>query len=257
MAARRPLGVAVRAQGESESGVPSTLTLTEAYKALGLPEGSSYDEVLSAKNRLLEGAGNNMERKMEVEAAYDLIFSSQLRARLTGDLPVSSNVRFADVQRRRPASPPAPASGAAAAAQKAQQLLGGLRGGGGGGVVVAPPAPRTAATAATVYGVLAAWTLAQGLLEPAPATPAADVPGLQLALATAATVYLLREEKRAGLGKAAGLALAGLVAGTFLGAAVQSWLRVDIIPLGPLSSPGALVGEFSIAGLAAVCLFLG
>lgn len=135
VAARRPLGVAVRAQGESESGalgwarpttaaaataglppsgslcrlprlfacfthksglhvtaedwygfqfeihqympgyglrplagVPSTLTLTEAYKALGLPEGSSYDEVLSAKNRLLEGAGNNMERKMEVRA---------------------------------------------------------------------------------------------------------------------------------------------------------------------------------------------
>lgn len=26
--------------------------------------------------------------------------------------------------------------------------------------------------------------------------------------------------------------------------------------LQPLSSPGALVGEFSIAGLAAVCLFL-
>lgn len=50
------------------AGVPSTLTLTEAYKALGLPEGSSYDEVLSAKNRLLEGAGNNMERKMEVRA---------------------------------------------------------------------------------------------------------------------------------------------------------------------------------------------
>lgn len=36
--------------------------------------------------------------------------------------------------------------------------------------------------------------------------------------------------------QAAGLALAGLVAGTFLGAAVQSWLRVDIIPLG-VSAP--------------------
>lgn len=46
--------------------MPSTRTLSEAYAALGLPEGSTYDEVLSAKNRLLEGAGNNMERKMEV-----------------------------------------------------------------------------------------------------------------------------------------------------------------------------------------------
>ena len=167
-----------------------------------------------------------------MEAAYDLIFSSQLRARLTGDLPVATNVRFADVQRRGAAPPPPPA------AQKAQQLLGGLGGrlgglgGGGGGVAVAPPSQRTAATAGAIYGLLAAWTLAQGLLEPTPTTAAADVPGLQLALATAATVYLLREEKRAGLGKAVGLALGGLVLGTLLGSAVQGWLRVDIIPLG-------------------------
>lgn len=238
-------------------------------------------------------------------------------ARLTGDLPVASNVRFADV--RRPA-PPAPPAGAAAAAQKAQQLLQGIP---GGGVAVQAPRPRTATTAAAVFGVLAAWTLAQGLLEPSPQSAAADVPGVQLALATAATVYLLREEKRMGLGKAIGLALVGLVVGTFVGAAVQSWLRVDIIPLGvsggavlvggqlagkepaaaaagdalrpgpaagmhrrvqacaashaavsrppaaaraadrrccaapqALSSPGILVGEFSIIALAAVCLFL-
>ncbi len=31
--------------------------------------------------------------------------------------------------------------------------------------------------------------------------------------------------------RAGGLAVAGLVAGTLLGAALQSWLRVDIIPI--------------------------
>ncbi len=143
-------------------------------------------------------------------------------------------VRFADVRRQRPAAGrggsgagAGPAAGAAAAAQKA---LAGLQG--GAGVVVAPPPARTAATVAGVYGALAAWTLAQGLLEPSPAAAAADVPGAQLALATAATVYLLREQKRVGLGKAAALTLAGLVVGTFVGAAAQSWLRVDVIPLG-------------------------
>lgn len=140
---------------------------------------------------------------------------------------MATNVRFADVQQRRRQAPP-PTAGAAAA-QKAKQLLGGLS---GGGVVVARPAPRTATTAGVLFGVLAAWTLAQGLLEPQPATAAADVPGLQLALGTAATVYLLREEKRAGLGKAVALALGGLVLGTLVGSAVQSWLRIDIIPLG-------------------------
>ncbi|EFN57194.1 hypothetical protein CHLNCDRAFT_143604 [Chlorella variabilis] len=232
------------------TGVPPALTLSEAYATLGLGEGSAYDEVLAAKNVLLERHADDLERRYQVEQAYDLIFASQLRARLTGDLPVASNVRFADV--RRPA-PPAPPAGAAAAAQKAQQLLQGIP---GGGVAVQAPRPRTATTAAAVFGVLAAWTLAQGLLEPSPQSAAADVPGVQLALATAATVYLLREEKRMGLGKAIGLALVGLVVGTFVGAAVQSWLRVDIIPLGALSSPGILVGEFSIIALAAVCLFL-
>jgi hypothetical protein len=173
---------------------------------------------------------------VQIEAAYDLIFSSQLQARLTGSLPVSTNVRFADVRRR----PTAPAA-ANTATQKAQQLLQGLRGGGGGGrggsgggaaIRVQAPAPQTAATAGAVFGGLAVWTLAQGLLEPTLQAAAADVPGLQLALAIAATVYLLREQKRVGLGKAAGLALAGLVAGTLVGAGVQSWLRVDIIPLG-------------------------
>lgn len=64
MSAKRPPSSRTRLL----AGMPSTRTLTEAYKALGLPEGSSYDEVLAAKNRLLEGAGSNMERKMEVRA---------------------------------------------------------------------------------------------------------------------------------------------------------------------------------------------
>lgn len=162
-------------------------------------------------------------------------------------------VRFADVRRQRSATGrggssagAGPGAGAAAAAQKA---LAGLQG--GAGVVVAPPPARTAATVAGVYGALAAWTLAQGLLEPSPAAAAADVPGAQLALATAATVYLLREQKRVGLGKAAALTLAGLVVGTFVGAAVQSWLRVDVIPLGVSQGAG---GKAGVSGAVGVCV---
>jgi uncharacterized membrane protein YfcA len=140
---------------------------------------------------------------------------------------VASNVRFADVQQRRRAPAAATPAGPV---QKAQQMLQGI--GGGGGVAVRAPAQQTATTASAVFGVLAAWTLAQGLLEPSPEAAALDVPSLQLALATAASVYLLRQEKRVGLGRAVALSLAGLVAGTLVGAAVQSWLRVDIIPLG-------------------------
>ncbi|KAI3434875.1 hypothetical protein D9Q98_002929 [Chlorella vulgaris] len=239
------------ASGDSEAGLPPAITLTEAYALLGLREGSAYEEVLAAKNALLARSGDDSEKQLQVEAAYDLIFANQLRARLTGSLPVASNVRFADVQQRRRAPAAATPAGPV---QKAQQMLQGI--GGGGGVAVRAPAQQTATTASAVFGVLAAWTLAQGLLEPSPEAAAIDVPSLQLALATAASVYLLRQEKRVGLGRAVALSLAGLVAGTLVGAAVQSWLRVDIIPLGSLASPGILVGEFSLAGLAAVVLFL-
>ena len=52
------------------AGVPPALTLSKAFEALGLAEGASYDEVLSAKNRLLEAAGGTVERKMEVGAGW-------------------------------------------------------------------------------------------------------------------------------------------------------------------------------------------
>lgn len=119
------------------------------------------------------------------------------------------------------------------------------------------PASDLGTTSLAVFGALAAWTLAQGLMASDPgAAPGGDVPGLQIALGLAAAVYLLTEKKRVGLGKAAAIALGGLVAGTLVGSALESWLRVDVVPLFGLASPGALVSEFSLAGLAAVCVFL-
>lgn len=46
---------------------------------------------------------------VQLEQAYDRILQQQLAARLRGELPVSSKVRFADVPQRRPA--PRPVSG--------------------------------------------------------------------------------------------------------------------------------------------------
>lgn len=48
------------------AGVPPGLTLSQAYEALGLPEGTPYEEVLAAKNRLLEKNAENFEKRMEV-----------------------------------------------------------------------------------------------------------------------------------------------------------------------------------------------
>ena len=99
----------------------------------------------------------------------------------------------------------------------------------------------------------------QGLNEP-PGAAQADVPGLQLALAVIVSLYVLRDKKRLDLGKhllfttlglisvcqasmiplntsiyavrAGGITAAGLIAGAVIGSALQSWLRVDIVPIG-------------------------
>lgn len=232
--------------GASSSGdqeaYPGAMSLADAYSALGLKEGSSYESVLDAKNKLLTRFQGQMEKKLEIETAYDVIFSQQWKARLSGDLPVSNRVRFADVgtPSRRPA-PPQPLAGLTVP----------------GGLISVKQLPQDLTIQSScVFGALAAWTLVQGLMETAPVSPSADVPGLQLALGTAATVYYLRTFKNAGLAKAGGLALGGLIAGTLLGSGLESWLRVDLVPIGSFSSPGAVVGEFALAGLWAATLFL-
>jgi len=226
---------------DSSEAFPAAMTLADAYQILGLKETANYDSVVDAKNRLLGKYEGQMEKKLEIETAYDLIFSQQLKARLSGNLPVSNKVRFADVT-----------------APKKRKLLskkGPLKLPGGAAIAVRQMSSDSALSTAAVFGGLAAWTLAQGLFfEPTPMGP--DVPGLQLALGTAAAVYLLRENKRVGLGKAGALAIGGLIAGSLLGSGIESWLRVDIVPLGSLSSPGVVVGEFALAGLWAATFFL-
>ena len=78
--------------GDSEA-FPMNLSLADAYKVLGLRDGATYDQVLGAKNKLLEECQGDQERKMQIEIAYDTIFSSQLKARLSGNLNVSNSVR--------------------------------------------------------------------------------------------------------------------------------------------------------------------
>ncbi len=231
---------------------------------------------------------------MQVEAAYDQILASQLTARLSGKV-ANTDVLFADVP-----TPKRRSSGSGGGGGLRGGSNGGSAGGSAGGflqqlpalnsaVTVASPSSEMAITSATVFGALAAWTLAQGLLDPSPSSPAGEVPGIQLALGVAAAVYLLRvsvrvcvcvggeeggvlcvctlspahppdplypppppshpmqDKKKTGLGKAAGLAFGGLVLGTLLGSGVESWLRVDLVPLG-VSGCACLFFLFSLGG---------
>ena len=50
-------------------------------------------------------------------------------------------------------------------------------------------------------------------------------------------------------GKSAAISVSALVLGTIMGNIIESWLRVDIVPVLGVSSPGVVVGEFTILSL--------
>ena len=62
--------------------------------------------------------------------------------------------------------------------------------------------------------------------------------------------------KNLTLSRSISLAFLGLASGAVLGGIVQGWLRVDIVPLGPLSSPSAVVSEFGPPRIFAAAAFL-
>jgi hypothetical protein len=57
-------------------------------------------------------------------------------------------------------------------------------------------------------------------------------------------------------GKAALITVAGLVVGAGLGGWVESWLRVDIVPVLGIGSPTVVVSEFVLFSLWASSLYL-
>lgn len=120
----------------SEPELPQTISTDEALQILGLKTGeTSFEQILTAKNKQLQANQSNQERLMEVmlppnmvafavavlncafssvlttfhklpqvEAAYDVLFMQSMKKRITGELEVSSSVRYADVPttRKRP-----------------------------------------------------------------------------------------------------------------------------------------------------------
>jgi hypothetical protein len=214
------------------------MSTDQAYEILGVKAGASFEQIMTAKNKLLAKAGSNTDRRTEVEQAYDILLMQAMKRRLTGE-GVGANVRFADVAPKR------------SAGQVATKVLKTLP----GGVQLSRPAQKDIAAQSALFAGLAAWALIQGLTEPA-VVAQTDVPGLQLAAGTFASVYLLRDRKKVGLARALGLTAAGLTLGALLGGAIQNYLHVEIVPLGGLNSPGIFVSEFALAGLWAAATFL-
>lgn len=243
------------------------MSASEAYGVLGLAENTPFEVVVKTKNKLLSEA-SSMDSQQQVEQAYDVLLMKNMKRRLSGELEVSTSVRYADV-------PQAPSKksimGRQAAGGKGPVMA--TRGSTSGGVskrggqstmaspsvlglsLATPRDTKVAATQAAVFGSLAVWALVQASLE-SPEVQLSDTAGLQLALALGYSIYSLKENKRLPLGKAAGVSMVCLIIGAVIGTGVETWLRVDIVPLGTFASPGVMVSEFVFALLAAGTILL-
>eukprot|EP00191_Tetraselmis_sp_GSL018_P017703 CAMPEP_0177578332 /NCGR_PEP_ID=MMETSP0419_2-20121207/287_1 /TAXON_ID=582737 /ORGANISM="Tetraselmis sp., Strain GSL018" /LENGTH=242 /DNA_ID=CAMNT_0019066759 /DNA_START=218 /DNA_END=946 /DNA_ORIENTATION=- len=217
----------------SNEGPAISLSPEEAAIVLGIHLDASFDDIVAAKNARLEQDG--VERA-KVEAAYDALLMRSMKKRLSGS--VDTSVRFADVPKYK-------------TPEQKKNPLDNLP----GGLQIQQPPQDKAVVQAAAFGTFALWALIQGATD-SPSAAQADVAGLQLGLSFAASIYFLREYKRAGIGRAAAITGASLVAGALLGGLLQSWLRVDIVPIGSFDSPGVLVSEFAIVAIWAACTFL-
>ena len=64
------------------------------YEMLGVDENSSFDEIQTAKNQLLNECNSDRQQKEAIEAAYDAILMERLRLRQEGKIKVPDRIRF-------------------------------------------------------------------------------------------------------------------------------------------------------------------
>ncbi|MBF2026393.1 MAG: CPP1-like family protein [Oscillatoriales cyanobacterium C42_A2020_001] len=76
------------------------------YDQLGVTEGSSFDEIQSARNRLCAEFKGDAEQLKKIEAAYDAVLMDRLKMRQEGRIKVPDGIRFAERQAEVPSNPP-------------------------------------------------------------------------------------------------------------------------------------------------------
>ncbi|MFE4105701.1 CPP1-like family protein [Almyronema epifaneia] len=67
-----------------------------SYETLGVTEASSFEEIQTARDRLLEACSDDRKEMEAIEAAYDAILMERLRLRQEGKIKVPDRIRFAE-----------------------------------------------------------------------------------------------------------------------------------------------------------------
>ncbi|NJL85118.1 MAG: hypothetical protein HC886_02740 [Leptolyngbyaceae cyanobacterium SM1_1_3] len=158
-----------------------------SYEMLGVTEAASFEEIQSARDRLLEACLGDHKEMEAIETAYDAILMERLRLRQEGKIKVPDRIRFAEKSPEpAPESPPVASRPSAA---WLNQLLD-------------TPERKDVLQPAGIFGLLAL----AGFYGPA----------LALALGVACSIYFLNRKEHK-LWRSVLLTLLGLVIGVTLG----------------------------------------
>ncbi|NJN23482.1 MAG: molecular chaperone DnaJ [Acaryochloridaceae cyanobacterium RL_2_7] len=76
------------------------------YQKLDVSEDASFEEIQSARDRLVDLYGDNEQSKQDVEIAYDAILMDRLRRRQAGEIKVPERIRFAEQLAEKKATGP-------------------------------------------------------------------------------------------------------------------------------------------------------
>lgn len=195
------------------------------YQVLGISEEASFEEIQSARARLLASLGADEQQQERVEQAYDAILMQRLRLRKEGKIAVPDRIRYAEQRATHPEpelSLPRPA------AQNPPWVSRWLD----------TPSTADALWPAALLGGLGGWVI----LAPD------EYPSLQLALGLMACIYFLYRKERRFI-RAFLLALAGLSLGLMLAYGIA-------LPLTGGDAPGALLVGITFTVMWLVTSFL-
>jgi hypothetical protein len=218
---------------KSPAGSSTPYDYEGALLFLGLKPEATSEEIVKAKNDVLAQFPDDEEKRQQVDAAYDVLLLRSFSRRTSGQV-VDEKVKYADVltpiqeiKRNIPQG-----------VKDASSALPGMP-------VFEVGSKDILTQSGVVFGALSLWVLAQGVSNP----PGFDnPPGLQTAIAVCASIFLMNK-RNVVLSRAVGITMAMLTLGCLVGGGVENILRVDIVPLGGLSSPSAVVTEFGILAL--------
>lgn len=173
------------------------------YEKLGVSEGATFEEIQSARTRLVEELAGDQRKIAEIEAAYDAVLMERLKMRQEGKIKVPDRIRFPEkiVQ-------PAPTE-AATPTNRSPQWLQSL---------IDKPSARDIALPGAVMAGLGALVYFY---------PQDSVLQLAMAIATGGALYFLYRKERK-LGRAVLLGVGGLILGFAIGGLAYTFLLPSI-----------------------------